>query len=51
MWRKIKYEIRPRNRKITTLYLKTDLRNYYEKFGAIYVKELKSGERLYKFEL
>ena len=40
-----------RNRKITTLYLKTDLRNYYEKFGAIYVKELKSGERLYKFEL
>lgn len=40
-----------RNRKITTLYLKTDLKNYYEKFGAIYIKELKSGERLYKFEL
>lgn len=40
-----------RNRKITKIYLKTNLQNYYEKFGAIFVKKLKSGERLYKFEL
>ncbi len=40
-----------RNRKITKLYLKTNLQNYYEKFGAIFVKKLKSGEHLYKFEL
>lgn len=39
------------NRKITKIYLKTNLQNYYEKFGAIFVKKLKSGERLYKFEL
>ena len=31
------------------IYLKTDLNNYYDKFGAIYIKDLKSGERLYKF--
>ena len=40
-----------RNRKITKLYLKKNLQNYYEKFGAIFVKKLKSGEHLYKFEL
>lgn len=40
-----------RNRKITKIYLKKNLQNYYEKFGAIFVKKLKSGERLYKFEL
>ena len=34
-----------------TLYLKTDLKNYYEKFGAVFIKKLKSGESLYKFEL
>ena len=32
------------------IYLKTDLENYYEKFGAIFIKELKTKERLYKFE-
>lgn len=40
-----------KNRGFETLYLKTDLKNYYEKFGAIYIKKLKSGEYLYKFEL
>lgn len=40
-----------RNRGYSTLYLKTDLKNYYEKFGAIFIKKLKSGEDLYKFEL
>lgn len=29
------------------LYLKTDLVNYYEKFGAIYIENLKCGEKLY----
>lgn len=40
-----------RNRGFSTLYLKTYLKNYYEKFGAIFIKKLKSGEDLYKFEL
>ena len=38
-------------RGFSTLYLKTDLKNYYEKFGAIFIKKLKSGEFLYKFEI
>ena len=29
----------------------TTLNNYYEKFGAIFIKELKSGEKLYKIEI
>ena len=29
------------------IYLKTDLNNYYEKFDAIYVEDLKCGEKLY----
>ena len=33
------------------LYLKTDLENYYEKFGAKYMETLKNGEKLYYFEL
>ncbi len=40
-----------KNRGFSALYLKTDLENYYEKFGAIFIKKLKSGEYLYKFEL
>ena len=40
-----------KNRGITTIYLKTDLENYYEKFGAIFIKKLKSNESLYKFKL
>lgn len=39
-----------KNRGFTTLYLKTDLNNYYEKFGAIFIKRLNSGEKLYKIE-
>ena len=31
--------------------LKTDLKNYYEKFGAVFIKKLTSGESLYKFEI
>ena len=40
-----------KQRGFTTLYLKTTLNNYYEKFGAIFIKELKSGEKLYKIEI
>ena len=32
------------------LYLKTDLVNYYEKFGAKYIEDLKNGEKLYYIE-
>jgi len=33
------------------LYLKSDLENYYEKFGAIYMEKLQNGEKLYYFDL
>lgn len=40
-----------KNRGFKTIYLKTNLKNYYEKFGAIFIKKLKSKENSYKFEL
>lgn len=40
-----------KNRGFKILYLKTELKNYYEKFGASFIKKLKSGESLYKFDL
>jgi len=33
------------------VYLKSDLNNYYEKFGAEYLEDLKSGEKLYSIDL
>ncbi len=33
------------------VYLKSDLINYYEKFGAKYLEELNDGERLYYIEV
>lgn len=36
-----------KNRGFEKLYLKTSLVNYYEKFGAIYIEDLKNGEKLY----
>ena len=33
------------------VYLKSNLINYYEKFGATFIKKLKSVESLYKFEI
>ena len=33
------------------LYLKTELVNYYEKFGAKYIKDLDNGEKLYFISL
>lgn len=33
------------------IYLKTDLQNYYEKFGAVYLENLNETEKLYYFNL
>lgn len=40
-----------KSRGFTEVYLKTKLENYYEKFGAVYIKELVTKEKLYKFDL
>jgi len=40
-----------KKRGFEAIYLKTNLENYYEKFGAVFIKKLKSEESLYKFEL
>ncbi len=37
------------NRSFEKIYLKTDLVNYYDKFGAIFIKKLNSGESLYMY--
>lgn len=33
------------------VYLKSDLINYYEKFGAIYMEDLSNGEKLYYIDI
>lgn len=33
------------------IYLKSELKNYYEKFGAKYIEDLKNGEKLYYIQL
>jgi len=33
------------------VYLKTDLINYYEKFGAKYITDIENGEKLYYIDL
>lgn len=40
-----------KNRNINELYLKTELNNYYEKFGAKLVKKINTNEKIYKFEI
>ena len=40
-----------RNRGFSRLYLKSDLVNYYEKFGAKYIEDLSNGEKLYYIDL
>ncbi len=40
-----------RNLGYERLYLKSDLVNYYEKYGAKYLEDLKCGEKLYVIEL
>ncbi len=42
-------EAKKRNYK--EIYLKTTLVNYYEKFGAKFIKKLNNNEKLYKFDL
>lgn len=40
-----------KSRGFKKVYLKSDLKNYYEKFGAIYLEDLKNGEKLYYINL
>ena len=40
-----------RNRGFNKIYLKSDLVNYYEKFGAEYMEDLHNGEKLYYIKL
>lgn len=40
-----------RRRGFEKIYLKTDLVNYYEKFGAKYIEKLSNGESLYYIDL
>ena len=40
-----------KNRGFKKFYLKSDLVNYYEKFGAKYMTDLKNGEKLYYISL
>lgn len=40
-----------RKRNFKKLYLKSDLENYYEKFGAKYIETLKDGEKLYYIDI
>lgn len=40
-----------KKRGFNKVYLKTDLINYYEKFGAVYLENLKNGEKLYYFDV
>ena len=43
--------VEAKKRGFKKLYLKTDLINYYEKFGAIFLDTLDSGEKLYYFSI
>ena len=40
-----------KNRGFNEIYLKTELNNYYEKFGAEPIKTMSNGEKLLKFNL
>lgn len=40
-----------RKRNIKKLYLKTELENYYEKFGAQYLENINEKEKLYYFDI
>ena len=40
-----------RKRGFDYIYLKTDLTNYYERFGAIYLKNIDDKEKLYRINL
>lgn len=38
-------------RNFKRVYLKSELENYYEKFGAIYLGKMKNGEKLYYIDI
>lgn len=38
-------------RNIKKLYLKTDLKNYYEKFGAKFLEKINENEKIYYFDI
>ena len=40
-----------KNRNFNRVYLKTDLNNYYEKFGAVYIEDLSNKEKLYYIDV
>ena len=40
-----------KSRGFKKIYLKSELKNYYEKFGAKYIKDLQNGEKLYYIDL
>lgn len=40
-----------KNRGFKKIYLKSSLKNYYEKFNAKYIEDLQNGEKLYYIEL
>ena len=40
-----------KSRGFKKIYLKSELKNYYEKFGAKYMSNLKNGEKLYYIDL
>lgn len=40
-----------KNRGFNKIYLKSELKNYYEKFGAKFIDTLNNGEKLYYIEL
>lgn len=40
-----------RNRGFKKIYLKTELNNYYEKFGANFLENLSDSEKIYYFDL
>lgn len=40
-----------KSRGFKKIYLKSELKNYYEKFGAQYIKNLQNGEKLYYIDL
>ena len=40
-----------KNRGFKKLYLRTNLINYYEKFGALFLENLSNGEKLYYFSI
>ena len=43
--------VEAKKRGVEKIYLKTELKGYYEKFGAKYIENLENGERLYYIKI